>query len=234
MCYESDIVLETEDARYEVRIDTDPYPERPEWGNVHYYAPNLRRTSWTDEMPPVDTSKAPTYMHDAINRDWYEEPIVYGYARLYRRSDPSGIYLVGQYNEDRYGGDAITILDPGDEEREGGNVLLYLTADEIRRNWGAQRITKMVRQQAIDTMRTEIAAWNAWANGDCYEWELRRYPIGGEGYEEIDRLSGYYGDDEFPYIEELARESAELDVKTRAQARAEAFAPESGMALIAL
>ena len=234
MCYESDIVLETEDARYEVRIDIDPYPERPEWGNVHYYAPTLLRTSWKNEMPPVDTSKAPTYMHDAINRDWYEEPSAYDYARLYRRSDPSGIYLVGHYNEDRYVGDAITTLDPDDEEREGGNVLLYVTAKEIRRNWNVKRITKEVRQQADSMIRGEIAAWNAWANGDCYQWELRRYSIDGEGYETIDELGGYYGDSELAYMKEVAKEAAEDDIARRKEERANAFAPESGMALIAL
>lgn len=220
------IVLEAGNVQYVACIVPETYPERPEWGNVSYYAPDIPRTSWNDSAPDVWTHDAPLKLQEAINRDWYDEVTAYNYARIYQHQDPSGIYLVARYDQDRYGGNAITIYDADDEAREGGNVLLYVTSAQIRANWQCKRITKATRANAEQMLRGEIAAWNQWANGDVYGYYVLRQvldddgeTISSEGVED-GSCWGYYGSDEWEYMYSEAKAAAERDYAQREEATA--------------
>lgn len=213
------IVFEHGNVQYLACIVPETYPDRPEWGNVSYYAPDVRRTPWDDNAPDVWTHDAPLKLQEAINRDWYDEVTAYDYARIYRHQDPSGIYLVARYDQDRYGGDAITIYGSDDEAREGGNLLLYVTAAQIRANWQCKRITKKTRANAEQMLRGEIAAWNQWANGDVYGYYVLRQVLDDDGEtiesEEIASCYGYYGSDEWGYMYSEAKAAAEHDYANR-------------------
>lgn len=75
--------------------------------------------------------------------------------------------------------------DPWDSGQVG---WVYVSKEAARKEFGAEKITASVREQAEDLMRSEVAAYDAYLRGECYGFEL--YKNG----ELLDSCWGFIGD----------------------------------------
>ena len=236
-------VLEAGNVHYVACIVADEFSSNPykDWDQLgSFYVPNWdyedRGRAHLAELidgldsPDVDTSKMSRRLRDKTEDcSWYEDSHASDWRELYQRSDPSGIYLIVQYNESRYGGNALNVMDDDDESTRN-YAILYMTAERIRTEYNVKRITKAIRDQTREALTSELAPFNAWANGEVYGYYTLRQVLDDDGEtissEEVEDGScwGYYGSDEWEYMYSEAKRSAEYDHAAREEVRHAAYA----------
>ena len=226
---EEKVVLDLGRIEYVAKIHPEEYAVEPDWFNYKTYAPDLRHFR-DSGAPDVWVSDAPDELL-AVEEEYGEwnDLRMARFAKLYRHQDPDGVYLAATYNQDRYSGDAITIHDAPDENREQGNILLYMTSKDCEYH-------KIKAEEAGKWIHQEVKVWNAWADGEVYYWTLVRQVLDEDGdvvmRKSVDSCGGYYGSDEWEYMYECAKESAEAHELKLAEDRARFMEAESGMALL--
>ena len=229
-------VLEVGNVQYVACIVADEYPSNPlkDWDqSVSFYVPpSDRNTNHLAKLidstqPSVWVSDAPIYLQDAVEESYYDHSNAWVNVRLYRNRDKSGMYFAAQYNEDRYSGDTITVYwDDADAEREGGNLMVYVSSDTIRKNWNVKRITQAIRDNVRGMIESTLQTFNAWANGEVYAYELLRQEMDEDGEtissEEVNlwELGGdpsptIYGYDGISELYDAAKVNAEYDHAAR-------------------
>ena len=229
-------VLEVGNVQYVACIVQDEWQDNPlnDWDHdVSFYVPpSDRNTNHLAKLidstqPSVWTSDAPLYLQDAVEESYYDHSNAWVNVRLYRNRDKSGMYFAAQYNEDRYGGDAITVYwDDADAEREGGNLMVYVSYDTIRKNWNVKRITQAIRDNVRGVIESTLQTFNAWANGEVYGYYTLRQELDEDGEtissEEVNlwELGGdpsptIYGYDGISELYDAAKVNAEYDHAAR-------------------
>ena len=72
---------------------------------------------------------------------------------------------------------------------DSGQVgYVYVTLEAIRKEFGATRVTKALREKAEDVLRGEVASYDAYLGGRVYGYVIE------QGGEEIDACWGFVGD----------------------------------------
>jgi hypothetical protein len=83
---------------------------------------------------------------------------------------------------------------------DSGQVgYVYVTLEAVRKEFGAKRVTKVLREKAEDILRSEIVSYDAYLGGRVYG-----YVIEQDG-EEIDACWGFVGDYELDCLFEARR-----------------------------
>lgn len=70
----------------------------------------------------------------------------------------------------------------------------YATADDLRMEYNAKRLSPRIREEALKTMRLETELYDAYLTGEVYEFTTYYKNMAG-GQVEIDQGSGYCGYD---------------------------------------
>ncbi len=91
---------------------------------------------------------------------------------------------------------------------DSGQVgFIYMTKDDIRKNWGVKRVTKKLLEQAKDLMVSEVKEYDYHLTGQCYGYIVET-PEG----EQLDSCWGFLGD--IDYVIGEAAASAKNEAKT--------------------
>ena len=139
---------------------------------------------------------------------------IIGWHRNYRLSDkcaPTGIepsdfdptaYAVclPVYMLD-HSGIALSTADFCDRWDSGQVGWIYATRAKILDNFQRKHLTAAVRQQAIDVLKSEIAEYGRYVNGECYG-----YVIKDDDGDELDACWGFIG---FEYVQDEAKRQAD-------------------------
>ncbi len=231
-------VLEVCNVQYVACIVPDEWQENPltDWDQaVSFFVP-----SWgagnsakhisgllNGEMPNVSFERVSNALYErTMNASWYEKPPASEWLKLFRAADPSGIYLLAHYDEDRYSGPAIHLM-PDDWDNDVNYVIVYVTSDTIRTEWwNVKRITQAIRDNVRGVIESTLQTFNAWANGEVFAYELLRQELDDDGEtissEEVNlwELGGdlsptIYGYDGISELYEAAQVNAEYDHAAR-------------------
>lgn len=74
---------------------------------------------------------------------------------------------------------------------DSGYIGLYIVGkDDIRKTFGAKRISSKLLKKVREVMKIEVETMNNWINGNVFEFSLRL------GDEEVSSCSGFIADDE--------------------------------------
>jgi hypothetical protein len=66
--------------------------------------------------------------------------------------------------------------------------IIYAPKEHIYRWFGVKRITKKIRQQVLDTLKSEVEVYNQWITGEVYG-----FTIYDDEDNVIDSCGGFYG-----------------------------------------
>jgi hypothetical protein len=81
---------------------------------------------------------------------------------------------------------------PYDDRWDAGRVgIMYATLDDIRENYGVKRVTKALRQKALDHLKAIVDEYDDYLRGDAYGFEVVCKRCGNI----IDGCWGFLGDD---------------------------------------
>jgi hypothetical protein len=93
---------------------------------------------------------------------------------------------------------------------DAGQVgVIYVTHEQLRREYGVKRITKTIREKALRVLRAEVEVYDQYLRGEVYG-----YIIEDEDGQTLDSCWGFYGWDE---VKQQAEESAEYFVKKQVE-----------------
>jgi hypothetical protein len=210
-------LIETDNVQYVGVIHQDENCDNPitAWDHAERFEVidgSKHEQSLFDHDPCIvhhRSNRVPEY----IEQDAYDDHTVANWIKVYRRADPSGIYLAVRYDGDRYAGIAAWITDDDDDR---ANIIMYATSDDIRKEQLCKRITAKVRDQVRANMQSTLDTFNAWANGECYGWELLRQTVDEDDEvlesESIESCWGFYGDKEWEYMYSEALSTAQWHV----------------------
>ncbi len=161
--------------------DIEPPNPRTDWDHLGTMVTWHRRYQLGDQQP----SERPS--------DWYAENIKPGDVIL-----PLHMY--------EHGGIALRVGPFSCPWDSGQLGYIYATAETIRKEYSAKRISKKLRQQVADNLRAEVEEYGQYLAGDVYY-----YAILGPTGATIDSCCGFYG---LKYARQAAGEAAEYILKT--------------------
>jgi len=95
--------------------------------------------------------------------------------------------------------------------------FIFITLENIRKEYGWERITKKRRNEIIERLKSEIEIYSQWANGEVYG-----FTVTDKHGKHIDSCFGFYGSDD-SYMMEEAKGSIDyyLDTERPRQIRVE-------------
>lgn len=160
--------MESVDYRnFKIEIKPDPSPDNPrDWDNLGVMVCFHRRYHIGDN---------------------------HGYAnptQLTRLFETGDYYYLPIYAYEHGGITISTRLEPHwpDKQWDCGQLgYIYTSKAKVRQEWKVQRISKKLRQQVMEILKTEVKIQDAYMNGRVYGYIVRD-PIG----EEIDSSWGFY------------------------------------------
>lgn len=138
-------------------------------------------------------------------------------GRIMRRAEKSAIILpVYLYDHSGYALSTGPFSCPWDSGQIG---FTYVKLDKVRHEFSVKRISKKVRQQAIDLLKIELNTYDDFINGRCYG-----FIVEDEDGDQLNSCWGIYGLD---YAIEEATSAAIEEAKSRRDAEriAEEFGP---------
>ena len=98
----------------------------------------------------------------------------------------------------------------------GQSGIIYVTAEDVRKEYSCKRISKRIRHKAECVLRSEVEVYSSYVEGDVYG-----YVIKSEDGEPLDSCWGFYPDntplrgrDRLEDLKQEARASAEAIAKT--------------------
>lgn len=177
---------------FKVEIEYDSWPANPydnedmlgDWYQERHWNLSLSRNM--DTLPgSADSVDALEYVASCY-RIYPSDKMHHGYyygdvteneycAYLQRQLDRAGI-IVHEFSVS--------------SDRDAIDGLIALTPETIREEFGVKRITKKVRQRAIDCLKAELETMQAWASGDVYGFTVTHAETG----ESVGSCWGFYGD----------------------------------------
>ena len=90
---------------------------------------------------------------------------------------------------------------------DSGQVgFIYMERKDILNNWGVKRVTKKLREQAIELMEGEVKEYDDYLTGNVYG-----YIVEDEDGNHLDSCWGFFGDTK--YVIEEAKASAECEAR---------------------
>lgn len=173
-------VYELKDGR-ELRIVLDENAESPrEWDNLGNMVCWHRRYSLGD--------KTNTFPGPESFDEWWEE-----------NGKDGIIFPLNLYDHDQVS-ISTSHSYPYNDHWDAGQVgWIYITADEIRKNWSVKRITKKLRKMAEEILLAEVEQYDQYLRGDVYGFQLvKKIECDECGHVEVgieDSCWGFYGDD---------------------------------------
>lgn len=75
--------------------------------------------------------------------------------------------------------------------------FVYVTLDDVRKEYHVKHVTKKIREQAVKTLQGEVELYDQYLTGDVWG-----YVVYGDDGEELDSCWGFYG---YDYCEEEAK-----------------------------
>lgn len=88
---------------------------------------------------------------------------------------------------------------------DSGQVgIIYVSKDDIRKEYGKQRISKMLKNKVYCVLRSEVRTFDQYLRGDVYGYMAKK------GDEVIESCWGFYG---LEYCEEEATEIAKYETE---------------------
>jgi hypothetical protein len=95
------------------------------------------------------------------------------------------------------GRDALALSNAWDYDRDGflrHDGFLYVSKEDIRKEYGVKRVTPRIRKLAVSCLKAEFEVYEQWRQGEVFGFQLfYKDEDGGEGAE-IDACWGFYGD----------------------------------------
>ena len=74
---------------------------------------------------------------------------------------------------------------------DSGRVgFIWISLEQVRQDYGVQRISKKLRAKVIDILKSEVETYDMYLRGDVY-----RYTFTDPSGSELDSCGGFYGDD---------------------------------------
>lgn len=97
--------------------------------------------------------------------------------------------------------------------------FIYMTYDDIRKNWGIKKVTKKYIEQALELMQGEVKTYDNYISGNVYGFKVIKIEKDENGEEvdgeEIDSCWGFFGDYNSEDIMNEAKAAADWDEKKR-------------------
>jgi hypothetical protein len=104
-------------------------------------------------------------------------------------------------------------------EWDSGRVgFVYMTHEDIRKNWNIKKVTQAYRDKAIELMGGEVKTYDDYVRGNIYGYIVTKIEKDADGDEtdgeEIDSCYGFYGDYDKDLMTE-AKRTCDFDEKKR-------------------
>jgi hypothetical protein len=181
---------------YTIKIEPDMEPMDPrEWDNLGHMVCAHRKYTLGDKHDiSVDDFKSWEELHDYLIKD-RGAVVILPLCIL----DHSGVWMhIG----------SSFACDPGgwDTSHVG---FIYVTKEDIRKEWNIKRITAKKLKWAEDILRSEVKIYNAYLSGDVYG-----YIIESPDGQEVDSCWGFYNVDDTNYAEEEAKSMIDCIIRT--------------------
>lgn len=144
--------------------------------------------------------------HDRYNLGDFERPDLEETREIIARDDVVSLPLylydhsgITMYTNKAYG----QMFDP--QGWDSGQVgWIYVTKDEIRKEYGVKRISKKTMQKAVDLLQSEVAEYDQFLTGDIYCARVET-PDG----DILDSIGGLYG---YEYALDYAKDMADAAI----------------------
>lgn len=174
---------------YTIEIGQDEYAESPrEWDNLGYMVCQHSRYTLGDD-----------------NLEYHGESILDDLKRYIEVQGLklSDIVYLPLYLYDHSG---ITMNTTGFSCRwDSGQVgWIYVTKEQIRREYGVKRITKALREKVETVLKGEVATYDQYLTGEVYAWSIL------EGEDTVEAVCGFYD-----YEQALLEAKGHIDYLTR-------------------
>lgn len=191
----------------EISYDTDPESPR-EWNNagrmVCWHSRHLLGDSDRHNQTPSH-SDGTQFPDPSDFREWWQTNGKGGVILPLYLYDHSGITM-----------SCAPFACPWDSGQVG---YIYITADDIRKNWSRQRITASLRKRVIECLEQEVKTYDEYLTGQVYCYTVSTLlpdyddslELSDREGEHIDSCCGFYGLD---YCRQEAKSSAEHYAKT--------------------
>jgi hypothetical protein len=166
-----------EDSGFTVSLYHDECPESPrEWDNLGHMVCWHRRSNLGDEqVRPGEHADSLEGFEKWLVQERKARVVLPIY--IYEHS---GITVTARYE---------VYLRYPDKQWDAGQVgFIYVTADDIRREYGVKRITKKVEAKAREVLQAEVDVYDQHLTGDVYG-----YIVKDEAGEHVDSCWGFFG-----------------------------------------
>ena len=199
----SDAIEELEYKGYKIEIvpDNDPLDPRKEWDNLGTMLTSHGRYSLGDEQ-----FKASEY------ESWED-------VRRHLAEDEGAVIVLPLYLYDHSGlrmkvGSFQGLLPQGHAEFDSGMVgFIYVTKEQLKKEYGVKKITKSVIEKATKVLEGEVDTYDDYLSGNVVGWRV----LDKDG-EVLDSVWGYYGETKYPISE--AKSSIDYKIKHDREERA--------------
>lgn len=104
----------------------------------------------------------------------------------------SNIVLLPLYLYD-HSGLAISTVPFGDPWDSGQVGWVYATKEDLRREFGAKKITSRIKQKAVSILQEEVKTYNQYLTGEVFGFAT--FEVGDGKVRETDSCWGFYGSD---------------------------------------
>lgn len=111
--------------------------------------------------------------------------------------------------------------DPWDSGQVG---YIYITYEEIRKEYSVKHVTKETLEKARHLLESEVETYDAYISGQVYGYVVYE----NEDGDVADSCWGYYGDEGYKYAEQEAKSTIDWRVKQDAKERVELTEEEVG------
>jgi hypothetical protein len=157
MSYSAYVYEDIRNPPYRLKIiqDTDAGSPRSEYDNLGSLCLWVRDISPADKNPYRDRWEFEDKFN--INNAFILPVEYYSYSNALRWIEPPKNYnwveLLGHH--DGY---------------------IYVTKDDIRKEWGVKRISQKLADQVMKNLKSEIEVYSQYLEGDCWGFEITRIP----------------------------------------------------------
>lgn len=184
-------------AAWDIHCDTSPR----EWDNLsHIWCWHRRYRLGDDDKNKPDEREFNTWQEMAEHIEKTQHPL---HVRMIRMYDHSGIAL------------SLGTGYPFNDAWDSGWVgFIFVTKEDVRKNYMVKRITKEISDRAFKCMLAEFETYDAYVRGEVYGYKVTCVNPDTDEEEEIDSCWGFYGDEGKKCMKEEARASIERYRKT--------------------
>jgi hypothetical protein len=185
--------IEYKGFKINIYSDFDPMNPRTEWDNFGHMICFHGRYNLGDKH-----SMSIEEVHELVKR----KDVIYLDLYLY---DHSGLTLKSSTNGNPFYGR----LPQGHAEWDSGQVgIIYVTFEEVRKEWSKKKLSKAIKQKAMDCLEAETEVYGQYLSGDVYGYNVTSLEDEDIG------VSGCWGFFGYDWKENGLLESAQEEIET--------------------